>query len=198
MILLTIVLFLILFLNVLSLPANWLIVCVFAVVLCTNASFTAVNFFVILALAIVGEILEGYLQIRISSKSGASRMGNFGGIVGSILGAIVGVSFFLGFGALLGALVGAWLGCYAVERMRNVDSHNAVRSAWGALKGRFLGFCIKMGLGMCMIVYGMNALSVKYIGTFEDINVRHEYEEGIDNSTRKNFLLKGEDTAISL
>ena len=197
MIVLIVVLFLILLLNVLSLPANWFIVCIFAIVLCFDTSFTAVNFVIILALAITGELLEGYLQVRISSKSGASAMGNIGGIIGSILGAIMGIPFFLGFGALLGALLGAWLGCYAVERMRNIDANIAASSAWGALKGRFLGFCIKMGFGVCMIVYGIHALATKDIAVLENIDVNQEYEEYVDD-IRKNFLQKEEKSSIDL
>ena len=150
------VLFFILLLNILSLPANWLLIFFFLLLYCLPQfmiDFHAI--LVMIAIALVAELLEAGIQMIITKRSGASRGGSWAGIFGSIIGAILGMPFLLGLGALVGALIGAWIGCYVVERMHGKKDEKASKIAFGALRGRLLGFSIKIALGAYIIVYGI-------------------------------------------
>lgn len=146
-------LFCLLWLNLLSLPANWLILGVLCL-LAWMAPISGLNWaFVGLmaGVALMGEVFEFAAQWIGGKRGGASRAGNFGGVVGSILGALFGAPFGFGLGAVVGALAGAWLGCFAVERMQE-SSSRAASAAWGAFWGRSLGLVGKSAAGAAIIV----------------------------------------------
>ncbi|OIN99303.1 MAG: hypothetical protein AUJ49_11485 [Desulfovibrionaceae bacterium CG1_02_65_16] len=152
------VLFCLLWLNLLSLPGNWLMLAV----LCLAAAIDpqgriAWGFVGRMALvALAGEIFELGAQLMGGKRGGASRAGNIGGIVGSIAGAILGAPFGFGLGSIAGALLGAWLGCYAVERLRAESSRRAAQAAWGAFWGRSLGLVGKTAAGAAIIVLSVS------------------------------------------
>lgn len=147
-------LFCLLWLNLLSLPANWLILGVLCLVAWLGPAGALDWAFVGLmaGVALVGEVFEFAAQWLGGRRGGASGAGNFGGVVGSILGAVFGAPFGLGLGALVGALAGAWIGCFAVERMRQESSARAASAAWGAFWGRSLGLVGKAATGAAIIV----------------------------------------------
>lgn len=146
-------LFFLLWLNLLSLPGNWLMLGVLCLTAWLGpAGVVTWSFVGLMALiAAAGELFEFLAQLRGGKKGGASTGGNVSGVVGSILGAIFGAPFGLGLGSLIGALAGAWLGCYAWERMRK-DGDEAARAAWGAFWGRTLGLVGKSAAGATVIV----------------------------------------------
>jgi hypothetical protein len=148
------VLFALLWLNLLSLPGNWLMLGVLALLAAFGPEGRITWGFVgqMSLLAILGEIIEFAAQLIGGKRGGASRAGNFGGVVGSIAGAILGAPFGLGLGGIVGALFGAWMGCFIVERLRQETHRQAVQAAWGAFWGRSLGLVGKAATGAVIIV----------------------------------------------
>jgi len=154
------VLFCLLWLNLVSLPGNWIMLAV----LCLAAWIwpegrITWGFVGLMALvAILGELFEFAGQFVGGARGGASRAGNFGGIAGSIAGAILGAPFGLGLGSLAGALAGAWIGCFAVERLRQESQQRAMRAAWGSFWGRTLGLVGKSAAGAAIIVMSVSKI----------------------------------------
>jgi uncharacterized protein YqgC (DUF456 family) len=146
--------FALLWLNLLSLPGNWMMLCVLALLAWLwpegGVNWSFVGFMAVAAL--VGEAFEFVAQIVGGKRGGASRAGNFGGIVGSIAGAVLGAPFGLGLGAIAGALAGAWVGCFTVERLRQESARRAASAAWGAFWGRSLGLVGKAAAGAAITV----------------------------------------------
>jgi len=152
------VLFSFLWLNLLSLPGNWLMLGVLALLAWLGPEGRITWGFVGLmgAAAVLGEILELAGQLIGGKRGGASGAGNFGGIVGSIAGAILLAPFALGLGSLAGALLGAWVGCFAVERLRQESHQRAAQAAWGAFWGRSFGLVGKSAVGATIIVMSIS------------------------------------------
>ncbi len=143
-----------LFLNIFSLPANWIIVGFVGLWKYFNPDSINmdITFFIILiGLAIIGEILEFALQVMKAKKYGSSSSGTWAGIVGAIIGAILLAPLFFGIGALIGALIGAWIGSFIMEKAKGRPTNEATKAAFGAMVGRFLGTICKCGIGAVML-----------------------------------------------
>lgn len=140
----------IMFLHVFSLPANWILLVVIALwkLFMGLTSFSWGAYAGLIALAVLAEVLEFFIQSYGSRKFGASGKGNLGGIIGAIAGAVAGAGFFFGIGALFGALFGAFGGCLAVERLLGRPWPQARSAAWGAMYGKFFGLATKVGFGV--------------------------------------------------
>ncbi|MBA4358655.1 MAG: DUF456 domain-containing protein [Desulfovibrio sp.] len=148
------VLFCFLWLNLLSLPGNWLMLGVLSLVawLGPEGRITWAFVGLMAGAAVLGEVLELAAQLMGGKRGGASGAGNFGGVIGSIAGAILLAPFGLGLGSLAGALFGAWIGCFAVELMRQESRQRASTAAWGAFWGRSFGLVGKSAIGAVIIV----------------------------------------------
>lgn len=150
-----------LFLNIFSLPGNWLLLALVGLWRWLNPDATNMGvlfFSLLIGLAIIGELLELGVQVMKARKYGSSSSGTFMGLVGAIIGAILLAPFFFGLGALLGALMGAWIGCFVMELLRGRPTKEAVDAAFGAMVGRFLGTVCKCGVGGLML-----AITAQYI-----------------------------------
>lgn len=104
---------LVLLLNLLPLPANWIMVALVFVWRFANpnpGAMDMVYFLSVIGLAALGEVIELVAQAWGAKKYGSTNSGMLGGIIGAITGAILGVPFLFGLGALFGALTGAWMG----------------------------------------------------------------------------------------
>jgi len=152
-ILFILVLLAVLGLNVLGLPANWIILALaWGWDLAHPAFSPGWTFYApLIGMAVIGEALEFGAQFYGAKKYGGSNKGNIGAFIGAIAGAIFFAPFLMGFGALLGAVGGAYLGCSLFERMHGRPSHEAWHAARGAMWGRVLGFVVKIGLGGAML-----------------------------------------------
>lgn len=149
-----VLLWLVLLLNVVSLPANWIIVGLTVLwhFLSPVPGDMGLGFFgALLGVAILGEVIEFLAQAWGAKKYGAGTGAMWAGLIGAFVGAFLGLPFLLGLGALIGALAGAWLGSYLLEKARGRSEIEAARAAKGALVGRFLGIVIKCALGAIMI-----------------------------------------------
>ena len=155
------ILALVLLLNLLTLPANWILVALVFLWRFANPNPGAMDLFYFLSvigLAVLGEVIEFVAQAWGTKKYGSSNSGMFGGIIGAIAGAILCAPFLFGLGALFGALLGAFGGCYLVERLRGRTAAEAWQAAKGAMVGRFLGIVIKCGIGVMMLVLTYHAI----------------------------------------
>lgn len=162
----------VLLLNVVTLPANWIMLCLiiaWKVLYPQPGNMGSVFFAMLTGLAVLGEIIEYFAQSWGSRKYGSSTGGMWAGLLGAFVGALVGLPFFFGIGALVGALVGAWGGCYLMERCKGRSGAESRRAAMGALVGRFLGIVIKCGIGVLM--FGLTWHAVFTIPVSENVPV---------------------------
>ena len=151
----------ILLLNLITLPANWIMLGLVGLwrVVYPNADNMGFVFFALLVgLAIFGEVVEYVTQGWGSRKYGSSTSGMWAGLLGAVVGALAGLPFLFGLGALVGALIGSWGGCYLMERYRGKSDTEARQAAKGALVGRFLGIVIKCSIGAIMLGLTCRAL----------------------------------------
>ena len=157
----------VLLLNLLTLPANWImlgLIVVWRAVYPQPGGMGFLFFALLVGLAVLGEVIEYVTQGWGSKKYGSSTSGMWAGLLGAMIGALAGLPFLLGIGALIGALVGAWGGCYLMERYHGKNDQEARQAAKGALVGRFLGIVIKCGIGGIML-----GLTCKTIFTVPDV-----------------------------
>ena len=162
----------VLLLNLITLPANWIMLGLIGLwrLLYPSPGDMGLLFFAFLVgLAVLCEVVEYITQGWGSKKYGSSTGGMWGGLLGAMLGALVGLSFLFGLGALIGALVGAWGGCYIVERLRGKDDAEARQAAKGALVGRFLGMLVKCTIGAIMLGLTFKAIFSSSAGTLTAI-----------------------------
>lgn len=142
--------------NFLTLPGNWLMAALVGLwaFFVPNNAFDLWFFLLFFTLLIIGEVLEFYLQLRQTSKAGASGKSNILGMIGAIIGAILCVPFFFGIGAIFGALGGAWLGTYLGEfGLGRRDQKHSINAANAALWGKFLGMVIKFAIGFYLVFH---------------------------------------------
>lgn len=139
-------------LHVFSLPANWIMLGLFALAAVLERHAVGVGMWTVLVLvAVVGEAAEWFLQDREARRAGASTQGSVAAMAGALVGAIVGAPIAFGLGALLGAALGAYAGCLLAEVARGVHFAQASSAAWGAMRGRVGGMVVKMSLGAGML-----------------------------------------------
>jgi len=152
---------LVLFLNIFGLPANWLmlgLIGIWKYIYPDTENMDWIFFTILIALAIIGEVLEFFLQVIKARKYGSTSSGIFAGMIGAIIGAIVLSPLFFGLGALIGALLGAWIGCYIMELCKGRTNKEARSAAFGTMVGRFLGTVCKCGIGGVIL-----AVTAQYI-----------------------------------
>ncbi|MHC4556381.1 MAG: DUF456 family protein [Planctomycetota bacterium] len=136
-----------------SLPGNWLIVistCLFAWWRWEDGVFSIYTLIVIVALAVLGELVELSAGMIGAKKSGASWPGSIAALFGAVTGAVLG-TFLIPipfFGTLLGACIGAGLGVWGLEFSRGKKMEHSVRYAVGAGLGEFFGITSKLVLGI--------------------------------------------------
>lgn len=141
---------LVLLLNVFGLPGNWImliLVAVYRFVLPVETGIDIWYWVIVVALGVLGEVLEFFLQVRQAKRYGSSGTGTVGGVIGALIGAVLCAPILFGLGAFLGALAGAYAGCLLFELLRGQDLKTASRAALGAMFGRFLGTVCKLACG---------------------------------------------------
>ena len=152
---------LVLLLNVITLPANWIMLgCIglWKFFYPSPGDMGVLFFASLVGLAVFGELVEYVAQGWGSKKYGSSSSGMWAGLLGAFVGAFLGLPFLFGLGAFVGALAGAWTGCYLMELCRGRDAAEARRAAKGALVGRFLGVVVKCGIGAIMLALTCSAV----------------------------------------
>jgi len=113
---------------------------------------TLTTLIVLLALALLGELIEFIVGILGAKKYKSSNKAIVGSIVFGIIGGILGIPFFLGIGAVIGAFIGAFVGAFFVEFLLEKNVDRAMKSGWGAFLGRLAGTFFKGAIGVTMVV----------------------------------------------
>jgi uncharacterized protein len=142
-----------------GLPGLWLIV--LAIIgygwLTDFQTISAWFLIVVIALALVGELIEAWIGFRFAQRYGGSRRAGWGALVGGLAGALVGVPVPV-IGSVIGGFVGAFVGAALFEYTRARHAEGAARAGWGAVLGRAAAVGIKMGLGVVLAVMGVVAV----------------------------------------
>ena len=136
-----------------GLPGNFLIL-LFSSLLAWYFKFEVIRINIIIllvALAILGELLELLIGIIGSKKKKASTSAIVGSIALSIIGAILFAPILFGFGAIIGAFLGAFFGAFIVEFIKKRDISQAMDSGKGAFLGKLGGVLVKTVIGFIMI-----------------------------------------------
>ena len=105
----------------------------------------------VIALAVLGEIVDWWLGFRFATKYGGSRRAGWGALIGGIIGAIVGVPVPV-LGSVIGAFLGSFAGAALFEYTRERHAGIAVRAGWGAMLGRAAAAGAKIALGVVIAV----------------------------------------------
>jgi uncharacterized protein YqgC (DUF456 family) len=152
LVLLYIVLFATLALTVLGLGGNWFLVGAALVIKLTGlGDLTWTWFIVIVALAVVGEIIEALLGLVVVAKKGGTKWGVAGAFVGGIGGVILGAPVVPPLGSLLFGFVGAFAGAAGGEYLRNQRVEEALRVGFWSFVGRSLATMGKVAAGFCIV-----------------------------------------------
>ncbi|MHC4666087.1 MAG: DUF456 domain-containing protein [Planctomycetota bacterium] len=140
-----------LLLVVFGLPGNWLIVistCLFAWWRWDDGVFSIYTLVFIVALAILGELIEFFGGMGGARRGGASWRGSVGALIGAVTGAVIGTFFVPFFGTLIGACIGAGIGAWGLELTAGKQMKESFRSGVGAGVGEFLGITVKFAVGI--------------------------------------------------
>lgn len=151
-----IILFLLIFLNFISLPGNWIaaVLIIISAFIVPDGTYTFFYWLLFFVLLIAGEVAEFYLQILHGKKANASASSNVFGIIGAIAGGIIGMPFLLGLGAIFGTLLGAFLGSFLAEKfISHKETEEAGKVASAVVMGKFLGILLKFSLGIYLVFY---------------------------------------------
>jgi uncharacterized protein YqgC (DUF456 family) len=106
---------------------------------------------IVVALALLGEILEAWLGFGLARRYGGSRRAAWGALLGGIVGAVVGVPVPI-IGSVIGAFVGSFGGAALFEYSWSGLPGTAVRAGWGAVLGRVAAAATKIALGIAIAV----------------------------------------------
>ena len=106
---------------------------------------------ILLAMAIVAELLDLGLGMAGAVRFGSSRAGMWAALIGSIAGAVILTPFFLGLGVLLGIFLGGGAAVFITEILRRRKLKPAFRASIGAMLGRMTGIAVKGILSVAMV-----------------------------------------------
>jgi uncharacterized protein len=139
-----------------NLPGTWLMI-IFAVLLewwqPGHFMFGWTVLFVVVGLAILGELLEFVLGAAGSRQAGGSTRAAALAIVGSLVGGIMGTALPVPIvGTLIGACLGAFAGSLIGDLWAGRPLFPSFEAGWGAAVGRFWGTMIKLVIGAIIVV----------------------------------------------
>ncbi len=114
----------------------------------------------LLALAVLGELIELLSASVGSARVGGSRRGALLALVGGVAGAILGSFVMPVVGTVAGACVGAGMGSYGGDRWAGRSTDQAAHAGREAAKGRFVGTIAKVAVAVVMWVVVALALVI--------------------------------------
>ena len=148
-----------------TLPGNWIIVGATALFAYfypaedgRGVSWTVVG--VLVAMAVLGELVELAAGAAGAAKHGASRRAMALSVVGTILGSVVGAVLLSAtipivgtiVGAVGGGALGAFAGAYLGEVWKGSSSEERMTIGTAAMVGRILGTVGKLAVGATMVI----------------------------------------------
>ncbi len=143
------------FLNVFSIPGNWLMLLA-AVIVSATTHWLAPSpewLVIMLFLLLFGELVEFLAGAVVARQFGASKAGALLAIPGGIVGAFIGLMLPIPlFGPVIGAIVGSAIAVLIVELMRARTVSHSFWAALGAGLGRLIGLGGKLLVGLAVWV----------------------------------------------
>jgi uncharacterized protein len=106
---------------------------------------------IVVAVALIGEIVESWLGFRFAKRYGGSSRSGWGALIGGIVGAIVGVPVPV-IGSVIGAFLGSFVGAALFEWSASRRLGVATRAGWGSVVGRAAAAAVKIALGVVIAV----------------------------------------------
>jgi uncharacterized protein YqgC (DUF456 family) len=103
-------------------------------------------------LSLLGETLEFLSAAGATGGERPSGRTAASAVVGGFIGGLMGAPILFGLGALFGALAGAFSGATFASYLQIGDLTRATRVGLAAMRGRFLGFIVKLAIAVTMIV----------------------------------------------
>lgn len=146
-------LFAVLFLNVVGLPGNWVLVATALIVklIPKFGDYSWVYFFVILALAVLGEVIESLLGLVVVAKKGGTRWGVIGSFVGGFSGVLFGATILPPFGSVIFGFLGAFAGAVAGEYINEQRADAALKVGFWSFVGRAMAIMGKVAAGLGIV-----------------------------------------------
>ncbi len=106
----------------------------------------------LLAMAILLEVMEELLSGLMAKRFGGSKWAMTGAICGGLLGAIIGTPVAPVLGTLLGGFLGAFSGAAILEWIHTNDGNRAIRAGIGAFFGAVGGKATKIFVAVIMVI----------------------------------------------
>lgn len=106
---------------------------------------------IVLALALIGELIESWLGFRFARRYGGSSRSGWGALIGGIVGAVIGVPIPV-IGSVIGAFIGSFIGAALFEYSASRRLGVATRAGWGSVVGRAAAAAVKIALGVIIAV----------------------------------------------
>ena len=154
-IVITLAMFLCIFLIPIGWPGLWLMVALVGLgAVLGTVGWGAV--IIVIAVAAVAEAVELLIVKRMSVRYGGSSRAFWGAVAGGMVG------LFMGFpvpiiGPVIAGLLGSFAGAAAVAYYESGDVASASRVGWGVVLARALASCIKVGAALVVLVVGGTA-----------------------------------------
>lgn len=153
--------------NMFMLPGNWLMVGTLSVFLLSVGTTSGPDWrtlLIVVALAVVGEILEVFTGSAKAAKKGASRRALILSLIVSMAGSIAG-AFVIpipvvgsAIGAILGAAIGAFSGAWLGEAWKGTEVSQRTEIGTAAMGGRMIGMLGKLAVGAAIFVFQLASL----------------------------------------
>jgi uncharacterized protein YqgC (DUF456 family) len=108
---------------------------------------------IVVAIAVLGEVIESWLGFRYAKRYGGSTRSGWGALIGGVVGAVIGVPIAI-VGSVIGAFIGSFVGAALFEYSHSRQAGVATRAGWGAVVGRAAAAAMKIALGLVIAAVG--------------------------------------------
>lgn len=139
----------------LGLPGLWVMVAGILVYgwLTDFRTVTVLIIAIVVAIAVLGEVIESWLGFRFAKRYGGSSRSGWGALIGGVVGAVIGVPIAI-VGSVIGAFIGSFVGAALFEYSHSRQPGVATRVGWGAVVGRAAAAATKVALGLVIAAIG--------------------------------------------
>ncbi len=133
-----------------GIPGGWIaLVIIFLFDLATKFSVVGWKLLVVMvALMVVGEIIESFLGVYYVHKRGASRWGVLGAFLGGLGGAIAGTMIIPVVGSVIFAFLGAFALAVLFEYLYERSADRAMKTGFSAFVGKLSATTVKFALAL--------------------------------------------------
>jgi uncharacterized protein YqgC (DUF456 family) len=111
-------------------------------------------FWILVAGAIVGEVIDLFTSVGMAKKAGAGKPGMWGAFLGGLAGGILGTPIMPLIGTLIGAAVGAFAGAFFFEiGLAGKGSRESLKAGKGAFFGVLVARILKLMVGFAQAAW---------------------------------------------